>query len=350
MDKILLIEDDQTMRENTAEMLELSNFKVETAENGKLGVQKAKEFLPDLIISDIMMPELDGYGVLHMLSKDPATSTLPFIYLTAKVEKSEIRKGMDLGADDYLVKPFTEMELLGAIETRLAKARRMAEKFTAGADHFPLLPDSIVGLEELTSLLKEKKSLTIKKKQVLFNEGDFAAYLYLLEKGRVKVYRTHDDGKEYITSIFGSGEYMGLAPIFENKTYSDSALTIEDCQIKKIPRDEFVSLLHRNRDVAEEFIKTLSQQVDAREKQLLSFAYDTVRKRTAEALISLYEQSRGGSQNDEISITREDLASIAGTATETVIRCLSSFKEESFIEVRGRKIAIIDIEGLREVN
>ena len=133
MKKILLIEDDQIMRENTAEILELDNFEVHTAENGKLGCTKAKELLPDLIICDIMMPVLDGYGVLHVLSKDPHTAGIPFIFLTAKAEKSDMRKGMQLGADDYLTKPFEDTDLLNAIEARLKKIDSI-KKETAGSE------------------------------------------------------------------------------------------------------------------------------------------------------------------------------------------------------------------------
>lgn len=121
MKKLLLIEDDVTVRENTAELLELSNYDVITASNGKLGIDKAKQEVPDIIICDIMMPEIDGYGVLEALSKNPSTLNIPFIFLSAKTEHKDIRKGMDLGADDYLTKPFEEEELLSAIESRLAK-------------------------------------------------------------------------------------------------------------------------------------------------------------------------------------------------------------------------------------
>src|SRR4051812_33462814 len=110
MKKILLIEDSREMRENTAEILELANYNVITAANGKIGVEYAVKELPDLIICDIMMPELDGYGVLYMLGKNPATASIPFIFLTAKAEKTDLRKGMSMGADDYLTKPFEEME------------------------------------------------------------------------------------------------------------------------------------------------------------------------------------------------------------------------------------------------
>ena len=111
MKRLLLIEDDVILRENTAELLELSNFEVTTAPNGKIGIEVAKKQLPDIIVCDIMMPEIDGYGVLEALSKDSATRFIPFIFLSAKTERKDVRKGMDMGADDYITKPFTEDEL-----------------------------------------------------------------------------------------------------------------------------------------------------------------------------------------------------------------------------------------------
>src|SRR6187200_3409183 len=122
MKKILLIEDNLEVRENTEEILILANYEVLTAANGKIGVELAQQENPDLIICDIMMPELDGYGVLHILSKKEETARIPFIFLTAKTEKTDIRKGMTMGADDYLTKPFDDTDLLNAIETRLRKS------------------------------------------------------------------------------------------------------------------------------------------------------------------------------------------------------------------------------------
>jgi CheY-like chemotaxis protein len=102
MDKTVLVIDDNTdIRENTAEILELAGYKTLTAENGKKGVEAAAKSKPDLIVCDIMMPELDGYGVLHLLRKNPDTINIPFIFLTAKTERSDFRKGMEMGADDY---------------------------------------------------------------------------------------------------------------------------------------------------------------------------------------------------------------------------------------------------------
>ena len=127
MKKILVIEDNTEVRENIEEILELSDYQVISAENGKIGVEKALKETPDLILCDVMMPELDGFGVLHILAKKPATADIPFIFLTAKAEKSDFRKGMNLGADDYITKPFTEDELISAIESRIAKASILKE-------------------------------------------------------------------------------------------------------------------------------------------------------------------------------------------------------------------------------
>jgi len=128
MKKILLIEDNDDIRENTAEILELANYKVVTAPNGKVGIETALAEQPDLIVCDIMMPVLDGYGVLHALHKNEAVKNIPFIFLTAKTERSDLRRGMELGADDYITKPFSGTELLNAIEGRIKKADLLKEE------------------------------------------------------------------------------------------------------------------------------------------------------------------------------------------------------------------------------
>lgn len=128
MPKILVIEDEDDIRNNICEMLGAEDFSVIGAENGKVGVQLAYEELPDLVICDVMMPELDGYGVLCQLRENPATLTVPFIFLTAKASKEDLRLGMELGGDDYLTKPFTRKELLGAVTTRLVKQQAVERK------------------------------------------------------------------------------------------------------------------------------------------------------------------------------------------------------------------------------
>ena len=142
MKNILVIEDDDQVRENIEEILELENFEATTAKNGFVGLQLAIEKLPDLIICDVMMPELDGYGVLKALQQNPATAAIPFIFLTAKVEHHDLRQGMNLGADDYLTKPFTPDELRQVIAIRLAKQtaitqdyQQQLQQLAAGLDH-----------------------------------------------------------------------------------------------------------------------------------------------------------------------------------------------------------------------
>ena len=121
MTKILVIEDEEAVRENLLDLLESENFETITAANGAIGIDLAVSAVPDLILCDMMMPEIDGYGVLKALRQEPLTATIPFIFLTAKSAKSDFRQGMDMGADDYLTKPFTRAELLSAIINRLER-------------------------------------------------------------------------------------------------------------------------------------------------------------------------------------------------------------------------------------
>jgi len=125
MAKILVIEDEELVRENLVEMLEAEDFETISAVNGRIGLDMAFSDIPDLILCDVMMPEMDGYSVVTRLRDNPKTATIPLIFLTAKAGKAHIRQGMDLGADDYLTKPFTRAELLSAIMSRLEKQAAM---------------------------------------------------------------------------------------------------------------------------------------------------------------------------------------------------------------------------------
>src|SRR5688572_25845807 len=126
MKKILVIEDEPDMRRNLTTILRMEKFHPLAAENGRIGVELAKKEKPDLILCDVMMPELDGHGVLQALREDAATVTIPFIFLTAKGEKGDVRDGMNLGADDYLTKPVAKADLLNAVRSRLQRAEQQA--------------------------------------------------------------------------------------------------------------------------------------------------------------------------------------------------------------------------------
>lgn len=345
--KILVIEDSLEMRENIAETLELSNYEVVTAEDGKKGVSAAKSELPNLIICDVMMPELDGYGVLHMLGKDPSTATIPFIFLTAKSESVDVRKGMGMGADDYITKPFEEMDLLDAIEMRLKKS----EALKAGSSR------SIDGIQDFMSIAsgqvieKLTKNHRIKQyslKEHIFREGDCPIHLYFLNKGKVKTYKMNDDGKEYTIDLHNSGDFFGYAALLERANYAESAQVIDDAEILLIPKEDFYHLMSSNTEVIGSFIKLLADNIHHKEEQLIELAYSSVRKRVANALVQVYEKYNTENREEfTISLGREDLASLVGTATETVIRALSEFKQDGYIESKGREIHVLDIQALR---
>lgn len=349
MKKILLIEDNKEMRENTAEILELASYNVITAINGKIGVETAIKEIPDLIICDIMMPELDGYGVLYLLSKNIRTAGIPFIFLTAKAEKSDLRKGMSMGADDYLTKPFEEMELLNAIETRLKKSDIFKKEFERNIEGLNDFLQSAKGLEELEKLSEERKILHYKRKDILYMEGDDLSGLFFISKGKIKTFKTHEDGKELITGIHQQGEFIGYADLIENNGSKESAEALEDVEVSMVPKADFFALLYGNRDVAAKFIRMLSNNLSETEDRLLHFAYNSVRKRVADALVSLQSRYVTNGEKVPFSVTREDLASIVGTATESVIRTLSDFKEEKLIEIKEKQIYILNLDKLSKL-
>ncbi len=347
MKKILLIEDNLEMRENITEMLELANYEVQVAENGKIGVKLAQKTMPDLIICDIMMPELDGYGVLYILAKDPRTSAIPFIFLTAKAEKSDYRKGMNLGADDYLTKPFEEMELLEAVDIRLKKSGQFQKEFEAdidGVDHFI---ETAEGLDEMNRLSQDRKRRRYKKKGALFYEGEYPNFLYFIDKGKIKTYKMNEDGKELITGLYKEGDFIGYLALLENIEYPESAVALEESEVYLIPRRDFLALLFTNRDVSARFIKMLSRNLVEKEQELLNLAYNTVRKRVADALLQLrHRYQTDSSETFKMAMSRDDLASMVGTAKESVIRTLSEFKSDALIGIKGSEITILDPEGL----
>lgn len=339
---ILLIEDNQEVRENTAEILELSDYHVITAENGKAGVELARKELPDLIICDVMMPELDGFGVLHVLSKNTATSSIPFIFLTAKAEKDDMRKGMNLGADDYLTKPFDDVQLLDAIEIRLKKSEsRKGAENSKGTQ----------GLKELDQLLSiEKRISHVAKKQIIYSQGSYPNFLYYVRSGKIKTARADKMGNEFITGLFREGDFVGYIELIENIPYNESAVALEEASVCAIPADDFFALLHSNRDVAGKFIRLLSGNVVEKEERLLKLAYCSVRKRVAEALILLQQKYRQESdENFTIAISRDDLSGIVGASKETVIRTLTDFKEDGLIAIAGSKITLLNEERLKSL-
>lgn len=343
--KILIIEDDKMVRDNTSELLSLSGYEIETAENGKIGVEKVKEFHPDLIVCDVMMPELDGYGVLYILSKNPKTAAIPFIFLTAKIEKADLRKGMNLGADDYITKPFDDMELLNAVEGRIKKYEIIKKEFSSDINGFNEFLDDVENSNPIHSLTKQRSPFHYKAKEYVFREADFANFLYFIDKGKVKTFKINEDTKEYIIDVFGPGDFLGYQPLIENRKYTDYASTIEDSYIYKIPKDDFLNLINGNQEIAIKFIKIISKNLSDKEQKLLQLAYDSVKKRIALYLKNSFKENGGKS----INYSRSDLAHIVGTSKETLVRSLTSLKEDKAIDSDGHSITLLDESKLNQL-
>ncbi|NQX55869.1 response regulator [Pedobacter panaciterrae] len=340
--RILIIEDNNDIRESTSEILMLGNYEVFQAENGKQGIELAIKYLPDVILCDIMMPELDGYGVLYLLSKAPETSAIPFIFLTAKTERIDIRKGMEMGADDYLTKPFDDVELLNAIESRIKKRDLQKQLYSQSLDKLDNLLSGNRGLEELSKLIAERKVRQIKKKQVVYYDGDPVNGIYLVISGSIKTFKVADDGRELLTGIHGADEYFGVAALLANENYRETSEAIEDTSLCLLPKGFLEPLLNKYPAVASQFIRLLANNILDKEQQLLQLAYHSVRKRMAEVLIRLSSNKETVVDTVTLSMSRDNLASMAGMATETVSRILSDFKDEGLIERKGSQILILD--------
>ncbi|SDS00747.1 response regulator [Christiangramia echinicola] len=346
MKKLLLIEDDVTVRENTAELLELSNYNVITASNGRLGIEKAQQDIPDIIVCDIMMPETDGYGVLEALSKDPETVNIPFIFLSAKTEHKDIRKGMDLGADDYLTKPFEEEELLSAIESRLAKVAIL--KSYRKEEPSPQKDEKLKDLDDLREIFSKNELLYFKKGDTIYEKGKHSNFFYLIKRGVVKAHRMDNQGKELITELYKEDDFFGNHAIDPQSSYEDYATAMEDSQLYAVSRDEFQKILVGNPKITMQLVEVLNNNLSELKQQLMDMAYGSVRRKTANTILLFAERIKKHPLKS-IRISRADLAGVAGMAPESLIRTLSEFKKEGFIEIEGRNIKLVDSEALKNV-
>lgn len=349
MSRLLIIEDDDILRNNTSELLEHYNYEVIAASNGKQGLALAKELIPDLIICDIMMPEIDGYEVLNQLSQNDSTKFIPFIFLSAKTEKKDVRKGMNMGADDYLTKPFLEDELVSAIRSRLAKAEILKENKTKS------LPKVLKGDQEIHSLNELKnyfddngEILRLNKNELIYDKDDHTNRIYLIRSGAVKCHKLDEQGKELVTGLYKEDDFFGYTSFNQNTPYNETATAIMDTEIVVLSLNQLKQLISDNPDVALELLELLTHDISDIKDQLIKMAYSSVAKKTATTILQFAEKINR-SPKDPIKISRNDLASVAGIATETFIRTLTTFKKDGLIKSSGRNIQVLDIDGLKAI-
>lgn len=349
MKKILLIEDDTVVRENTAELLELSDYEVVTAANGRSGAELARKERPDIVVCDIMMPEMDGYGVLQALAQDPATQHIPFIFLSAKTEHKDIRKGMDLGADDYLTKPFEEEELISAIESRMAKVailNKLREKDEAPAQQEE--EQQITSLNDLREFVKSYEEQNYKSGETIYEEGKQSNHFFFVDKGVVKSHQMDQHGKELITSLYKEGDFFGNLSFQKSSSHNEYATAMEETRVYAVSKEDLKDILTKNNKITFDLIDAIGENISGIKEQLLEMAYGSVRKKTARTIL-LFSQKIRRFPTQSIRISRSDLASVAGMASETLIRTLSDFKKEGLIEIEGRNIKILDVEALKRI-
>lgn len=297
-----------------------------------------------------MMPELDGYGVIQAIQKNPGLAQTPFVFLTAKSEKEEVRKAMDMGADDFLTKPFSGTEVLSAVETRLKKLELTRQDLKAQLEKSSQPSDTLSEAALFQSLTDGRAVNRYKKKQLIFSEGNHPNRLYYVIKGKIKAFKTNDYGKELVTELFRPGDFLGHVAILENSVYKRNAEAMEDTELAVIPREDFMDLINNHPHALRKFVQLLASNITQKEERLINIAYNSLRRKVADALLAL--QSKYKESNEQlfsIDISRESLASISGTATESLIRTLSDFKQENLIAIQDGKIFITNSSKLERM-
>ncbi|MFO7879731.1 MAG: response regulator [Bacteroidota bacterium] len=348
--KILIIEDDKILRENIAELLSLSGYDTTTAEGGRQGIQQAKSEKPDLIVCDIMMPDTDGFSVLYALQNQGISNTIPFIFLTAKTDNEAYRQGMNLGADDFLHKPFDDIELLNAIEVRLNKHQTRADSTNQTgkeqiADAKPSANKQNSSLADvMEDLLSEAFSIQLDAGDNLYYQDDKPSFVYFVEWGSIKTYKMNRDGKAYITEVYYEHELMGYKPVIENRSYKQFAEASVKSSVRKIPAGRFKKAIFNEPGLAEHFIRHMSKRLSDKEAELMSIAYNSVARRIGDKLLMISEKH----PENLIDISRSELAEMVGTTPETMARTISQFDDDGLIDTEGRSISIPDYKKFKK--
>jgi CheY-like chemotaxis protein len=335
MAKLLIIEDHFEVRENLEEMLDLNGYDIKTASNGEEGIEVAEAWLPDLILCDIMMPGIDGYGVLSHLSRYPKTAGIPFIFLTAKADKRDIRRGMLMGADDYLTKPFEEQELLSVIQTRLEKNDLLRDVFDYsghGLHEFLKRARQMKGLDTLSQDWSTQSFQTGKR---IVDQGELPTHLFFVASGSITA--THSRNPD-LTQDYGPGDFFGHIELVQGVPYRHQAIAVEPTELSLLPRDDFFSLLLNNRYFSIRFIKMLAKEMTELQDQLFQIVQKTTDERVIHALLKLEKEAN--------QVSLEALQASTKIANLNIAHTLEKLNEAALIEIKRDQIRLLDIPQL----
>ena len=332
---------------NTEELLSLAGYETITALNGIEGLEKARNEQPDLVLCDILMPRLDGYGVLQAFQTISELKEVPFVFMTAKSQRSDFRTGMDLGADDYLTKPFTGEELLKVVTSRLKKKHSYKSPTKGMIALAEYVRNKEVGFQKLSEQYAKKTLFT---KQNLYLEGEQPYYLYLITSGKIKQLKSNEAGKDYMLNIYKKGDFLAFSELIQNTHHNENAIAIETTEVLMIGKDDFLKLIQTEVHVVVKFFKNISQSVLETSDRFLKIVYDSARKRVADAILfaaDKYQEAEDGGLN--FILLRENISALSCLSPETVSRNLTEFRAEGLIEIRNGFICILNLKKLREV-
>ena len=344
MKKILIIEDNADVRDNMCDILSLAGYDPTSSADGRAGIEKARAEAPDLILCDVMMPTLDGYGVLKILGEDEATATIPFVFVTAKSEQEDLRRGMNLGADDYVTKPFYKDELLRIVEIRLRKAE-MRSRGVRVPEHWTGFLSQGALDEALAKLTAAGTVKRYKRGEALFREGEQVRDMFLVVDGTVKLQKTTEFDKTLIVNVCDEGDFFGYPELIANRPYEHDAIALQESEIRLIPAEEVRRTMRTDANVADMMHSLLASGLLNSDARMVEHAYLSVRKRCAITLLAAYKVF----ETRPWPLSREELAQWAGTAKETFIRNLTDFRDSGYVEVDGSSITLTNVKALREV-
>jgi len=351
MSKILIIENDVATKNHLVNLLQLAAYDVIIAEDGQQGIKIALTQKVDLIICDSVLPIINGYGVLHVLKRNNILRDTSFIFVDTVLNWSEIRKGIELGASDYIINNIEATEFLDIIDKCLYKMEQQRLQLPEYANGAAQPVDFVSTLNDYMVDIKNDKTVNVyKRKQGIYSKSNHPSAVYYILKGKVKTYKRNSEGKELITGLYRENDFFGFMAVLERKTYCESAEALEDAEIAVIPRAEFDAMIHNKPMVMKKLIDMLAQNLEEKEAKLLNIAYDSLRQKVAHTLLSIYNKYNVNSEEFFcIDITRENLAAIAGVAKESLTRTLSDFRQESLIDLIQSRIKIINYPKLERL-
>ena len=219
-----------------------------------------------------------------------------------------------------------------------------SRKFSLFSD----LPDA-----QICAISDHKNLISHRRGQILYYEGTKPLGIFCINSGVVKIYKTASNGKEQIIHLAQKGDFLGYAALLGEENYSNSSMIIEDAKICFVPKEVFINSLLQNSEFFRRVAKSLSHEIGVMEEKLTNATQKSIRERLAYVLLQLgnsYGVEGGGNQRIDLTLSREEIAGIVGTATESVIRLLSEFKRDNLIELEGKKIIIKDRRGLARLS